>query len=99
MTQGQLKREWKASPGEDRYRRGIYNHFWRATPHPALAVFDAPDGFTACTRRLRSHTPLQELTLLNDRQFYEYALTLWASMFDEFPGVDPVPPHQAFTLA
>ncbi len=76
MTLGQSKRDWKASAGADRYRRALYTHFWRATPHPALAVFDAPDGFSACTRRLRSNTPLQALTLLNDQQFYEFAEAL-----------------------
>jgi mono/diheme cytochrome c family protein len=73
MNLGQVRREWKPSEGPDRYRRGLYTHFWRATPHPALAVFDAADGFSACTRRLRSNTPLQALTLLNDRQFFEFA--------------------------
>lgn len=73
MNLGQVRREWKPSEGPDRHRRGLYTHFWRATPHPALAVFDAADGFSACTRRLRSNTPLQALTLLNDRQFFELA--------------------------
>jgi hypothetical protein len=76
MTLGQVKRDWKPSAGEDRYRRALYTHFWRATPHPALSVFDAPDGFSACTRRIRSNTPLQALTLLNDQQFYEFAEAL-----------------------
>ncbi len=78
MNLGQSKRDWKASTGDDRHRRALYTHFWRATPHPALAVFDAPDGFSACTRRLRSNTPLQALTLLNDQQFYEFAEALAA---------------------
>src|SRR5262249_23438360 len=39
MTLGQVKRAWDASTGSDRYRRGLYTHFWRATPYPALAVF------------------------------------------------------------
>jgi hypothetical protein len=39
-------------------------------------VFDAADGFSTCTRRLRSNTPLQALTLLNDQQFYEMAEAL-----------------------
>lgn len=76
MNLGQVKREWKPSTGGDRYRRGLYTHLWRATPHPALAVFDGTDGFSACTRRLRSNTPLQALTLLNDEQFYEFAQAL-----------------------
>jgi len=73
MNLGQNRRSWTPSEGPDRYRRGLYTHFWRATPHPALAVFDAADSFSACTRRLRSNTPLQALTLLNDRQFFEFA--------------------------
>jgi DNA-binding phage protein len=76
MNLGQVKREWKPSTGADRYRRGLYTHLWRATPHPALAVFDGTDGFSTCTRRLRSNTPLQALTLLNDEQFYEFAQAL-----------------------
>lgn len=76
MSLGQVKREWKASTGGERHRRAIYTHLWRATPHPALAVFDAPDGFSTCTRRIRSNTPLQALTLLNDQQFYEMAEAL-----------------------
>ena len=73
MNLGQSRREWKASQGPDRYRRGMYTFFWRATPHPALMVFDSSDAFSTCTRRLRSNTPLQALTLLNDEAFYECA--------------------------
>ena len=69
----QIQREWKPSVGLDRYRRGMYTHFWRSAPHPALIVFDAPDSTTTCTRRNRSNTPLQALTLLNDAGFMEYA--------------------------
>ncbi len=86
MTLGQVRRTWTPSRGDDRYRRGLYTHFWRATPHPALAVFDAADGFSACTRRLRSNTPLQALTLLNDQQFYEFAVALGERVQREAPG-------------
>jgi hypothetical protein len=57
---------WVVSPGADRYRRGMYTHFWRVSPHPFLIAFDAPKSITACTRRERSNTPLQALMLLND---------------------------------
>ena len=76
MNLGQSRREWKPSVGADRYRRGMYTFFWRATPHPSLAVFDAPDAFSACTRRPRSNTPLQSLTLLNDEASFEFANAL-----------------------
>ena len=78
MNLGQSRRAWIPSTGPDRYRRALYTHMWRATPHPAVAVFDAPDGFSTCTRRLRSNTPLQALTLLNDLQFFEFAGALAA---------------------
>jgi hypothetical protein len=73
MGQGQVKRVWTVSKGEDRYRRGLYTFVFRASPPPELTVFDAPEGFTSCTRRIRSNTPLQALTLMNDPGFFEFA--------------------------
>jgi hypothetical protein len=61
------------SEGEDRYRRGLYTFVYRATPPPSLNVFDAPDGYSTCTRRVRSNTPLQALALMNDAAFFEFA--------------------------
>ncbi|GMW01114.1 MAG: hypothetical protein AMXMBFR84_22510 [Candidatus Hydrogenedentota bacterium] len=81
MDLGQVKREWTPSGGPDRYRRGMYTHFWRATPHPGLMVFDAPDAQFACTRRVRSNTPLQALTLLNDEAHFECARALARQTF------------------
>lgn len=98
MTLGQLKRDWKPSSGTDRYRRGIYTHFWRATPHPALSVFDAADGFSACTWRLRSNTPLQALTLLNDLAFFEFAEGLARRVLAEGPSTDAGRIDYAFRL-
>ncbi|WP_435010519.1 PSD1 and planctomycete cytochrome C domain-containing protein [Tundrisphaera lichenicola] len=76
MNLGQMRREWKADTGPDRYRRGLYTYFWRATPHPSLVAFDAPDATRACTRRERSNTPLQALALLNDEASIECARAL-----------------------
>ena len=74
----QIDKGWKASMGADRYRRGMYTYFWRSAPHPELVTFDAPDASSSCTRRSRSNTPLQALTLLNDSGFFEYAQGLAA---------------------
>ena len=69
----QVRRPWVTSEGPDRFRRALYTHFWRAAPYPGLTVFDAPDAGNSCTRRNRSNTPLQALTLLNDPGFGECA--------------------------
>jgi hypothetical protein len=76
MSLGQVKRPWPVSKGVDRYRRGLYTFVFRATPPPSLSVFDAPEGLGTCTRRIRSNTPLQALTLLNDASFDEFAFAL-----------------------
>ena len=76
MSLGQVKRAWNTSKGEDRTRRGLYTFTYRVTPPPAFAVFDAPDGLSTCTRRNRSNTPLQALTLLNDPAYFEAAQAL-----------------------
>lgn len=68
--------DWKVSTGPDLYRRGMYIVFRRATPYPMLLTFDAPDSTVACTRRERSNSPLQALTLLNDPVFFECASAL-----------------------
>ncbi len=44
-----------------------------------------PGGVQTCTRRFRSNTPLQALTLLNDPAFVEIAQGLAARIVDERP--------------
>ena len=69
----QTKHDWGNSEGEARYRRGMYTYLWRSSPYPFLKTFDAPDATVTCTRRPRSNTPLQALTLANDVAFFEIA--------------------------
>jgi hypothetical protein len=64
---------WVESKGPDRYRRALYTWFQRTSPYPTLMTFDAADSNLTCTRRERSNTPLQALTLLNDVVFVECA--------------------------
>jgi hypothetical protein len=73
MNLGQVQRKWQTSTGSDRYRRSLYTFTFRAVPPPLLNVFDAPEGVQSCTRRLRSNTPLQALTLMNDAGLFELA--------------------------
>lgn len=79
----QVPKNWVASEGPDRFRRGVYTYFWRSAPHPGLTVFDAPDATATCTRRNRSNTPLQALTLLNDQAHLECAQALAANLLQQ----------------
>ncbi len=97
----QVRREWKTSTGGDRFRRGLYTFFQRSAPHPSLVVFDAPDATVACTRRVRSNTPLQALTQLNDETTRELADAMGERMGKEAgPAADDVARlRQGFLLA
>jgi hypothetical protein len=81
----QNKKDWTADTGPARYRRGMYTMFFRSAPYPLLSTFDTPDFSTACTRRGRSDTPLQALTLANDQAFFEIAQGLAARVMREAP--------------
>jgi len=72
--------KWTESTGTEKNRRGLYIFFQRTVPYPMLMTFDAPDSNSTCTRRERSNTPLQALTLLNDPVFYECAQSLGQRM-------------------
>jgi hypothetical protein len=74
--------KWPVSQGSELYRRGMYIFFKRTVPYPMLMTFDAPDATVSCSRRERSNTPLQALTLLNDPVFYECAETLGRQMVE-----------------
>lgn len=76
----QRKPAWQEDQGPDRYRRAMYTHFYRSAPYPLLTTFDAPDFQSVCTRRPRSNTPLQSLTLANSRALFELAQGLGKRM-------------------
>ncbi len=98
MALGQRKQPWPTSTGPDRYRRGLYTFYYRATPPPSMNVFDAPDGYSTCTRRIRSNTPLQALALLNDTAFFEFAENLATRVLKEAPAGDTARLEHAFRL-
>jgi len=81
--------KWRESEGEDRFRRGMYIFFQRTVPYPMLMTFDAPNSTATCTRRDRSNTPLQALTLWNDPVFFDAARALAQRLM-----VEPTPDAQ-----
>jgi hypothetical protein len=50
---------WTVSPGEDRYRRGLYTFAKRTAPYAMFATFNGPSGEACIARREISNTPLQ----------------------------------------
>jgi hypothetical protein len=95
----QNRKSWKTSTGPDRYRRTIYTFFYRSAPYPMLSTFDAPDFQTTCTRRVRSNTPLQALTVANDPAFLELAQGLAERVLREVPPEIEKRIERAFLLA
>ncbi len=89
---------WETSKGEDRYRRGMYTFWKRNVPYPSLSVFDAPNADVACTRRIRSNSPLQALTTLNDAAFLEAAQALALRMWKEGGADDAAKLQYGFRL-
>jgi hypothetical protein len=79
---------WAPSPGEDRYRRGLYTHWRRTAPFAAFAIFDAPSRECCSVRRPRTNTPLQALAALNDPAFFDAARGLALRLLKEGPA-DP----------
>jgi mono/diheme cytochrome c family protein len=68
--------KWTTSEGRDRHRRSLYT-FWRRTaPYPSFMTFDATSREYCTVRRVRTNTPLQALTLLNDPASFESARAL-----------------------
>ena len=84
----QNTKKWVADSGGNRFRRAMYTTFYRAAPYPLFTTFDAPDFQTVCTRRARSDTPLQALTVANDPAFVEIAKGLAARVLRDVPQVD-----------
>jgi hypothetical protein len=75
--------KWVESEGEDRYRRGLYTFLRRTSPYPTFMTFDATSREFCTVRRVRTNTPLQALTGLNDEAFFEAAQALAARVLRE----------------
>lgn len=65
--------DWDTSPGEDKYRRGLYTSWRRTTPYPSMTTFDATSREVCTIRRIATNTPLQALVTLNDPVYVEAA--------------------------
>ena len=74
------ERKWKMSEGEDQYRRAIYTYIKRTGPYPSMINFDGSAREVCLTRRIRTNTPLQALTLLNDSTYWDISVRMARNM-------------------
>jgi hypothetical protein len=61
--------KWVMSEGEDQHRRALYTYWKRTAPYPSMITFDGGAREVCVTRRIRTNTPLQALTALNDSTY------------------------------
>src|SRR5690554_4322638 len=79
-------RFWNESEGEDRYRRGVYTYWKRTNSYPSMVAFDSPSREVCASKRIRTNTPLQALTLLNDPAYVEAAEAMAEKIKKQYPG-------------
>ena len=65
--------EWVQSKGEDQYRRALYTYWKRSAAYPSMLTFDGVSREVCTVRRIRTNTPLQALTALNDSVYIDIA--------------------------
>lgn len=80
--------KWEESKGEDKFRRGLYTFTRRSALYPAMMNFDATSREFCTVRRIRTNTPLQALTTLNDAAFFETAQALGRRILTEGGSTD-----------
>jgi len=80
--------KWVLSKGEDQYRRSLYTFIRRSSPYPSWTTFDAPTREFCTVRRMRTNTPLQALTTLNDPVYFAAAQALGRVILQD-GGADP----------
>jgi hypothetical protein len=90
--------KWITSEGEDRYRRGLYTFIRRSATYPSFMTFDATSREFCTVRRVRTNTPLQALTTLNDQAFFEAAQALAARVLRETPHGDAPADRAAYAF-
>jgi Protein of unknown function (DUF1549)/Protein of unknown function (DUF1553)/Planctomycete cytochrome C len=65
--------KWVMSNQEDQHRRALYTYWKRTAPYPSMITFDGGAREVCVTRRIRTNTPLQALTALNDSAYFVMA--------------------------
>ncbi|MBA4849902.1 DUF1553 domain-containing protein [Emticicia sp. BO119] len=71
---------WRNEPKKNLFRRAVYTYWRRTNPYPSMITFDSPQRNVCTSRRIRTNTPLQALTTLNDTVYYAAAQNIALKM-------------------
>jgi len=64
---------WVQSKGKQQYRRALYTYWKRSAAYPSMITFDGVSREVCTARRIRTNTPLQALTTMNDSVYIDLA--------------------------
>jgi hypothetical protein len=64
---------WQQSKDRQQYRRALYTYWKRTAAYPSMMTFDGVSREVCTSRRIRTNTPLQALTMLNDSVYIDLA--------------------------
>jgi hypothetical protein len=91
---------WKVTKDkEERNRRSIYVFVRRNTRYPLFETFDMPDTHESCARRNVTTSPLQALTMLNDKVSLEWAANFAGRVLREAGGDEDKQIRVAYEMA
>jgi len=77
---------WKRDTAGNQYRRALYTYWKRSAPYPSMMTFDGVSREVCSARRIRTNTPLQALTTLNDSAYIDIARNFANRMMEKTNG-------------
>ncbi|HEV8293105.1 MAG TPA: PSD1 and planctomycete cytochrome C domain-containing protein, partial [Tepidisphaeraceae bacterium] len=83
----------------ERNRRSVYVFVRRNTRYPMFEAFDMPDTHESCGRRYNTITPIQALSLLNDKQTMDWAKAFAGKVMAEAGNDEQKQIEMAYQLA
>jgi hypothetical protein len=92
-------RKWVQSIGEEQYRRGLYTYWKRSSPYPSMINFDGGAREVCMSRRIKTNTPLQALTLLNDSTYWDLSVKFAQRLMKKKNNDLPTQIREGYALA
>jgi hypothetical protein len=92
-------RKWVQSIGEEQYRRGLYTYWKRSSPYPSMINFDGGAREVCISRRIKTNTPLQALTLLNDSTYWDLSVKFAQRLMKKKNNDLPTQIREGYALA